>query len=276
MLWPKLSPCSGARGIVMEFRSAFDAVAELYDAIRPRYPAALFAELVSRTGLHPQAELLEIAPGTGQATLPLARRGYRITAVELGAGMTRVARDRLAAYPHVTILNAAFEDVALTSTFDLVYVATAWHWIAPEIRFVKSHALLKPGGHLAIIQRHHVSDGSGDAFPTAIAAVYRRYRTSIAPGARTYFPRQLEELRPEPIDSARFTPAAFSAFPEAVRYSAAGYVDLLHTYSPILAMPPSSRRSFLGEVGELIASRFGDHVLQHYAMTLQLLRALPG
>jgi SAM-dependent methyltransferase len=259
----------------MEYRSAFDTVAELYDAIRPRYPEALFAELVARAGLHPEAELLEIAPGTGQATLPLARRGYRITAVELGADMTRVARERLAAYSRVTILNAAFEDVVLASgSHDLVYVATAWHWIAPEIRFVTSHALLQPGGHLAIIQRHHVSDAHGDAFAIALDAVYQRYCGCLAPGARTFFPRPIREVRPQPIDAVRFAPVAFSAFPEAVRYSAAAYVDLLHTYSPMLAMPLETRRRFLDEIGELIAARFAGEVLQHYAMTLQLARAL--
>ncbi len=259
----------------MEYRSAFDTVAELYDAIRPRYPEALFAELVTRAGLHPEAELLEIAPGTGQATLPLARRGYRITAVELGAEMTRVARERLAAYPRVSILNAAFEDVVLApASHDLVYVATAWHWIAPGVRFVKSHALLKPGGHLAIIQRHHVSDAHGDAFAIALNAVYQRYSGCLAPGARTFFPRPFHELQPQPIDAARFAPVAFSAFPEAVRYSAATFVDLLLTYSPTLAMPLATRRQFLDATRELIAARFAGQVLQHYAMTLQLARAL--
>src|SRR5437899_11290783 len=120
----------------MDFKSTFDDVAELYDEIRPRYPGALFAQLVRRAELLPGAELLEIAPGTGQATLPLARRGYRITAVELGARMARVAGERLAPYPNVTIINASFEQAELpTDKFDLVYAATAFHWIAPETRF---------------------------------------------------------------------------------------------------------------------------------------------
>jgi SAM-dependent methyltransferase len=258
----------------MEFRSTFDAVAELYDAIRPRYPEALFAELVTRTGLPAGAVLLEIAPGTGQATLPMARRGYRITAVELGAAMARLARDRLAAYPNVTILNAAFEDAVLApGTCDLVYVATAWHWIAPEVRFVKSHALLKPGGHLAIIQRHHVADAKGDAFPTAMAAIHRRYRAAIAAGARSYIPRPFAALGPEPIDEKRFEPVSFAAFPKIVRYKASRYLDLLRTYSPTLTMPAATRTRFLREVAELIAAHFGGEVLQHYAMTLQLARA---
>ena len=42
-------------------QSPFDDVAELYDAVRPRYPEALFAELVSAGRLQSDSRLLEIA-----------------------------------------------------------------------------------------------------------------------------------------------------------------------------------------------------------------------
>jgi SAM-dependent methyltransferase len=257
----------------MDFRSTFDDVAELYDASRPRYPDALFAELVRRAELQPDARLLEIAPGTGQATLPLAQRGYRITAVELGASMARVARDRLAAYPNVAVVNASFEAADLPAgTFDLVYVATAFHWITPEVRFAKSHALLKRAGHLAIIYRHHVSDERGDAFTAATQPIYRCYERDMAAGARTYVPRRRDDLRPDLIDEALFTPVSFAAFPQVARYSADQYVDLLGTYSPTLAMPSDARKVFLGDIRRLIDDRFGGQVLQHYAMSLQVAR----
>jgi len=255
----------------MDFRSTFDDVAELYDAIRPRYPEALFAELVHRARLHPEVELLEIAPGTGQATLPLARRGYRITAIELGARMARIARDRLTAYPNVAIVNASFEEIDLpTATFDLVYVATAFHWIAPGVRFKKSHALLKRSGHLAIIHRHHVSDEQGDAFTAATQPIYQRYERDAAVGARTYVPRRCADLRSEPIDETLFTPVSFATFPQVVRYSTGEYVSLLSTYSPTLAMPSDARTMFLDAIRLLIDERFGGQVLQHYAMSLQV------
>src|SRR5215470_14160852 len=140
-------------------RSSFDDVAELYDAIRPRYPEALFGALVNAARLQPDAHLLEIAPGTGQATLPLARRGYHITAVELGANMARVAQANLKDYPQVEIINASFEEADLPlGGFDLVYVASALHWITPAARFAKPHAHLKKAGQLAVIRRNKVSD----------------------------------------------------------------------------------------------------------------------
>ena len=72
-------------------RQTFDTAAERYDRARPAYPDALFDELVAVTHLRPGARLLEIGSATGKATLPLARRGFDITCVELGADLAAVA-----------------------------------------------------------------------------------------------------------------------------------------------------------------------------------------
>jgi SAM-dependent methyltransferase len=154
--------------------------------------------------------------------------------------------------------------------FDLVYVATAFHWITPEVRFAKPHSLLKPYGHLAIIYRNHVSDEKGDVFDAAVQPIYRRYKGHSIAGARTYVPRALSELRPEPIDEKLFRPVSFSLFPEVVRYSAEDYVHLLTTYSPTLAMPADARRALLGDIEHLINEQFGGYIVQHYAMGLQI------
>jgi len=53
-------------------RSTFDEAAELYHRARPGYPAALFDDLAELTSIRPGSRVLEIGPGTGQATLPLA------------------------------------------------------------------------------------------------------------------------------------------------------------------------------------------------------------
>jgi protein-L-isoaspartate O-methyltransferase len=65
-------------------RATFDQAAGLYGRARPGYPPALFDDLADLTGIRPGSRVLEIGPGTGQATLPLAERGGRVVAVELG------------------------------------------------------------------------------------------------------------------------------------------------------------------------------------------------
>src|SRR6266536_1447805 len=115
-------------------RATFDQVALLYDQARPGYPEQLFDDVVALSGIPPHGRILEIGCGTGQATLPFARRGYRILAVEMGANLAAVARRNLAAYPRVEVHTGTFEEWPLEAgAFDLVIAATAFHWIDPVI-----------------------------------------------------------------------------------------------------------------------------------------------
>jgi ubiquinone/menaquinone biosynthesis C-methylase UbiE len=185
--------------------------------------------------------------------------------------MARVARDRLKAYPNVEIVNASFEAAQLPmATFDLVCVATALRWIAPEARFAKSHALLKASGHLAIIHRHYVSDEQGDAFTAATQPIYQRYARDAVAGARTYLPRCIGELEPEPIHEELFAAVSFDTFPQVATYPAEDDVNLLRTYSPTLAMAAAARMALLEDIQRLIEVRFAGQVCLHYAMSLQI------
>lgn len=91
-------------------RATFDAAAPGYEDARPVAPAEVFDDLVEHARLGPGARLLEIGCGTGQATLPLAERGFSILAVELGANLAEVARRKLAPFPDVEIVTSSFED----------------------------------------------------------------------------------------------------------------------------------------------------------------------
>jgi ubiquinone/menaquinone biosynthesis C-methylase UbiE len=144
-------------------RHTFDEVALLYDEARPRYPDALFSTLVEVTRIHNGSKLLEIGPGTGLATRPLADRGFDITAIELGPALAEFTKQALRNYRNVRVIKGAFEEVTLPATaFELVFAATSFHWIDPAVKFAKPHRLLKDRGHLAIIQTNHISDEKGD------------------------------------------------------------------------------------------------------------------
>src|SRR5215210_4149849 len=165
-------------------RLRFDEDALLYDRARPGYPAGVFDSLAEMAGLGPGARVLEIGCGTGQATVPLAERGCRIVAVELGAELAAVARRNLARFPDVEVVTGAFEDWPLPSEpFDLVLSATAFHWIDPAIRVVKSADALRPGGTLATIATYHVAGGT-EPFFVDMQDCYERWDPATPPGLR--------------------------------------------------------------------------------------------
>jgi SAM-dependent methyltransferase len=146
----------------------FDSAASIYEAARPSYPAELFDDLVELAELKPGDRLLEIGCATGKATRSLLERGSSIVCVEMGAQLAERARGSLAGFP-VEIHVVPFESwEAKQRAFDLVYAATAWHWVDPEIRYRKAHQLLRHGGHLAFWSASHAFPPGFDPFFEAI------------------------------------------------------------------------------------------------------------
>src|SRR5256885_11146542 len=156
-----------------ELRRTFDRVPEIYDRARQTYPDPLFDELFAYIGV-PRPKVVEIAPGTGQATGSLLGHGAEVTAVELGPNMAAFLARKL---PAVNVINAPFEDVELpTDTFDAVVCAGAFHWIDPKIRFTKPRDLLRPGGTMAIISGHQITDPADHGYFDAVFPIYQKHR----------------------------------------------------------------------------------------------------
>lgn len=254
-------------------REGFDTEALLYDEARPTYPKELFDSLVEESGIDSGSQILEIGPGTGQATLPLAKLGCTITAVELGPQLGKVFESKFRGYPNVKLVASAFEDVNLGSnSFDLVYGATAFHWIEHEVRYKKSHQILKPAGYLAIIHTNHVSDGKGDEFFYASQPIYDKYFPENKNSK--FHPPHQSDIRPEDIDKALFELTYFRIFPMDVMYRAEKYSHLLSTFSPNLALPPEIRQGFLDDIEGLINRKFGGQILKTYAMSLTIAKKI--
>ena len=142
-------------------RETFDSAAHLYQQSRPDYPEELYHEMVRLADLRSGDRLLEIGCATGKATLPLARRGLRITCVEIGAELAAMARQNLAGFPDVEVIKGAFETwpPASEGGFGLVFAATAWRWVDPAVRYQRAWEVLRPGGHLVVWDATRVSGG---------------------------------------------------------------------------------------------------------------------
>ena len=172
-----------------QLRRTFESAARLYQQARPEYPAELFTELIRLAGLLPGDRLLEIGCATGKATAPLARRGFQITCVEIGPELAGLARQNLSGFAGVDVIQADFETWPAPPAFgfDLVYAATAWHWIDPAVRYRRAWDLLRAGGHLAFWSALHVPAGRRPVLPRAglaSHAVARRIGQSAPPQVR--------------------------------------------------------------------------------------------
>jgi SAM-dependent methyltransferase len=255
-------------------RATFDSAAHLYQQARPDYPEELYDELVRLAGLAPGAQLLEIGPATGKATAPLARRGFRITCVEIGAGLAAAARSHLASFPDVEIIEAAFETwrPARGTSYDLVFAATAWHWIDPVVKYQRAWQLLRPGGHLALWTAAHVFPVGGDTFFLDIQHLYDEIGEGLPPGAAWPRPGELPDIAAEIEGSGRFEDVAVRHFDWEVSYSAEEYIRLLDTFSGHIAMEAWKRDRLDSEIRCLLGMRCDGLLRRQWGAVLHVAR----
>ena len=256
-------------------RATFDTEAERYDRARPRYPDELVADLAGLTGIGPGSRVLEIAPGTGVLTVPLAALGCAVTAVELGPRLAGVARRNLAAYPEAEVVVSAFEDWPLPAEpFDAAVCASAAHWFDPVSWVTKICGALRPHGALATVGVHHVAGGT-PGFSEQAQACYERWDPGTPPGVRlpaaSDVPRDSRDL-----DAAgRLGPVIFRRYERDLEYTSATFTDVLRTYSGTITMDPAAREGLLGCLADLIDSRYQGRITKHYMFELRVARR-PG
>jgi SAM-dependent methyltransferase len=256
-------------------RETFDRASDLYQRVRPDYPADLSDRLLEVTQLRPEARLLEIGCATGKATLPLARLGFRITCIELGAALAAVARRNLAGFSGVEIIDGRFETWdAGSERFDLIFAATAWHWIDPLVRYRKAAAVLTSGGNLAFWDAVHVFPHGGDPFFEEIQEIYDEIGESLPPGASLPRPGKLDDRRAEIEDSGLFEVVDVSQFDWETVYDTEGYVDLLNTFSGHIAMQDWQRDRLYSEIRRRLAERPDGQVRRHWGGVLHIARRL--
>lgn len=249
-------------------RTSFDQVAELYDEARPGYPESLIEDVVSLSGIPPGGRILEIGCGSGQATLPFARRGYALLCLELGPNLAALAAGHCRPYPQVEIQTLAFEDWPLQrERFDLVISASAFDWIAPETAYPKAAAALRDGGALALFWHDHV--GADTPFFRA-ARELRRELPELAETVKARPPgSRLSAIEQEIQASALFGPATTRRYPWTAEYKADRYVTLLQTYSAVCNLAPETRREFLARMQALVG-QYGGTVRTRYLSYLVL------
>ena len=256
-------------------RTTFDPVARLYDEARPGYPEALFDDVVSFSGIPDGGKILEIGCGTGQATLPLARRGYRISCVELGENLADLARRKLAGYPKVGVETGDFEKhPVLEGVFDLAVSATAFHWLDPKVAYPKVARALRPGGSVALFWNVHVQSAADEGLFEAVQRVYEQEAPEITGKDYSGLPQ------PEDAPDRSGEIEQSGVFESVVRrdyrwdqpYDAAGYLRVLDTYSDHRSLSRESRSRLFRGISDLIDGEYGGRIVKGYLTALYVAR----
>lgn len=203
--------------------------------------------------------------------------GFRITAIELGDALAAEARRHLAQFPDISVIASSFEawEPPEGVLFDLVYAATAWGWVDPEVKYAKAAAVLPPDGHLAVWAAEHAFPAGFDPFFTEIRKVY----DEIGEGDGGPWPPPRPEDQPDLTaaefeSSGHFEVVGIRRYVWARRYTVGDYIALLETFSGHIAMESATREHLYQEIRRRLAARPDGRLTRHWSAVLTVGRHL--
>lgn len=255
----------------------FNTVADSYEKIRPGYPEALYRMLFSYCPVQSGSRAAEVGIGGGQATLPVLKTGCAVTAVEYGEQLARVCREKFREYPGFSVVTGRFEQTEFPEdSFDLVYSASAFHWIPEEIGYTKVFRMLKSGGAFARFANHPYRAKDNPDLFRAINEVYakyyyRYYQEIKQPEKYPEYTEQQATDRAAIAEKYGFTDIRHALFYRTRTLTAGEYRTLIGTYSDHIAMEESVREPFFDAIEETI-DRFGGSISVFDTLDLELAR----
>ena len=255
---------------VPDKRLSFNEVPDIYDEIRPSYPGPLYDVLFEMLPREP--EIIEVGPGTGQATKDLLDRGASVHAVEIGSATAAKLRSNLPT-ERLRVTVGDFEQVEIApSSADAVFSATAYHWISPQAQTDRPAMLLRANGVVAVVDLIQVTSPEDHGFFEAAQPIYEKY----GEGHRGPQASTREEVDPpmrEALESdIRFGEVEVHQWDWDQTYSAAEYRKLMLSYSGTQLMASAAPRGLLDDIEAFINGRFAGRITRPLVATLTTAR----
>lgn len=263
-----------------ERKTHFDEIVVKYDKIRPEYPPKMIDDVIKYSGQEKSRKALEIGAGTGKATAPFLSAGCDVTAVEIGENMARFLQERFKEYRHFNVIISSFEDASLKNdSYDLIYAASAFHWVDPKIGCPKMLRLLKNGGVCALLRYNfNIYPADGEKLSDEFHALYEKYYYSYYTSNKKPVKLTHELLKTprkilagygfEDLREYGFENISMKFYNTNLNYSVDEYIALLDTMSDHRALPDENRVALYDGVQKNIAGHGGylkiDCIFQLY------------
>lgn len=248
----------------------FNTQAERYEKMRPGYVPELYDDIFQLAAIDEASNVMEIGIGGGQATLPFLKTGCSLTAVEYGENLANVCCDKFKEYPNFSMVVGKFEDSCFESnSYDLLFSASAFHWIPEGTGYRKVFDLLKSGGVFARFANHPYKDKGREGLHEAIQKIYGVYMPkALAPHE---YSEQDASARADLAEKYGFTDISYKLYHRTRTFTSKEYIELLGTYSDHIAIEEKTRSRFFYEI-ESVINTFGGRITIYDTIDLQLAR----
>ena len=253
----------------------FDTVASTYEKFRPGYVEELYRTIFDYIPLGEHSDVVEVGIGGGQATAPILKTGCSLTAVESGPQFSALLKAKFQEYPKFSVITGKFEETSFPeNAYDLVFSASAFHWIPEKTGYENVFSMLKSGGAFARFANHPYRDKGNPALSKAIDELYDAYYYKFYNKKRQTLAEFSEEQAKEQAMIAYkygFKDVKYALFFRQRVFSGEEYTELLGTYSDHIAMEANMRREFFTKIEEVI-NRHGGTITIYDTIDLQLAR----
>jgi len=257
----------------------YRGTAPYYDRYRPAYPQVLLDDLCARLPVTGRGRLLDLACGTGQIAIPLARHFAEVVAVDQEPETVAFGRARATAsgVRNVDWVVGAAERVHIDGAFELVTVGTAFHRLDRWAVAQRVRSWVEPGAGVALVWCPMPWEGT-EPWQEAMMALFVEWLDEL--GAHERIPASWEramrdESHAQVLERAGFAPAGTYAFTVSLSWTVESLTGFLYSTSVL-------NRSVLGaRAGELerdLAGRLAAHLVdravrQSATFTYELARA---
>jgi SAM-dependent methyltransferase len=154
---------------------------------------------------------------------------------------------------NVTTVQAAFEDLPLDSSYELVYSAAALHWTNPEGRWARMAALVRPGGVFASFAVPiQLADPALKEAVRAARSPYLDNDGVPSPDDTPPADRPMEWPGTELVEAEWFTDVRQAVIERRLTMSAQDYVGQLSTVSAYVMLPPNDRDQVFRRILEVL------------------------
>ena len=253
----------------------FDTVADTYEKLRPGYVDELYQNIFEYKPINNTSRVVEVGIGGGQATLPFLQTGCKLTAVDYGENFCEICREKFKEFPNFSAISGKFEDISFNNgEYDLIYSASAFHWVPEEIGYKKVYNMLKNGGVFVRFANHPYRDKGKPALSEEIDRIYADYYYKFykkEPKTPVEYTEQQAHDRALIAEKYGFTDIQYKLFYRTRTFSAEEYIKLLGTYSDHIAIEESIRNKFFSKIEEAI-NRHGGEITVYDTIDLQLAR----
>lgn len=231
----------------MDFRKVYDTIPVEFDKWRTRYCDEAFSDIIDYSELDSNKTVLEIGPGTGQATEPILKTGCSYLGIELGEYLAEFTNHKFKTYDNFEIINADFEKHDFGhKKFDLVYSAATIQWIPEDIAFSKTHKILKSGGTLAMMFTRTDEKTANEDLYSKIQTVYEKY----------FYPENEYNCRINYNNACNYGFVDFEChnYLQIREYNADEYISWIKTHAPHITLKEPNKTEFYKGIRKAILS----------------------